>query len=73
MSGEDGVLNLGDDGVLKAYDAGEDGLAGFEFGDEVPAQLFFHAHGGVFAALELGQCLGLADFRHRLLLAASVA
>jgi len=61
VAGEDGVDDLGDDGVVVADDAGEEGLVftsyGAEAGDEVVAELVLDAaidaRGGEFGGAEL--------------------
>jgi len=45
LLGEDGVDDLRDYGVFIADDAGENGLAGLQEGDEVAAHLVFHGAG----------------------------
>ena len=45
VAGQEGVLELGQDGVVVAEHAGEQGLAGADLGDGVAAQLLLDGHG----------------------------
>ena len=45
MAGQQGVLELGQHGVLVAEDLGEQGLAGADAGDGVAADLLLDRHG----------------------------
>src|SRR5439155_16434063 len=58
LAGEDGVLQLRDDAVVVAADAGEEGLAGGELADQVAAQLGLDGLDAVLGLAELAEGLG---------------
>lgn len=58
MAGEDGVDDLGDDGIVVAEDAGEEGLAGPEAGDEILAEFVLD---GAVGEARFGEIVGLAE------------
>ena len=55
LAGQDGVFQLGDDGLLKANDAGEDRLLGADFGNQVAADFLAHGHGLIAAVAEFAE------------------
>jgi hypothetical protein len=55
VAGEDGVLDLGDDGVFVPDDAGKDALAGAEAGDQILPHLLTNRENSVTRGLELTQ------------------
>ena len=56
--GEDGVLNLWDDGLIVADDAGKERFAGLETADEVMAHFLFDGNHLIAAGFELTKCPG---------------
>ena len=55
LAGQDGVFQLGDDGLLEADDAGKDWLFGADLGNQVAADFLAHGDGLVAAVAEFAE------------------